>query len=280
MSRTMTKLEKLITELCPNGVEFRKLGEVAKILNGFAFKSGKYSKEGVRIIRISDVQKGKLSDKDLKYYPIESTQEISKYLLNRNDLVMSLTGNVGRVAMIPESALPAGLNQRVACIRPTDDVLVRFLFFIFDQDSFENIAMKNATGGGQKNMSTIWLSNFKIPVPPLEVQEEIVRILDNFTQLEAELEAELEARKKQYSHYRNALLSFENDEGMVGVKWKTLDKICDVRDGTHDTPKKTSFGKLLITSKNVKDGTIDSSTAYYISEKDFDEINKRSKVHR
>jgi type I restriction enzyme S subunit len=189
-------------------VEFKELGEIAQILNGYAFQSSKYTEKGIRVIRISDVQKGKMSDKDLKFYPLETKEEIERYLLKNNDLVMSLTGNVGRVAMLSESDLPAGLNQRVACIRSkSNDLLTRFLFHFFDQDSFETEAMANATGGGQKNLSTTWLSKFKIPLPPLAVQQEIVRILDSFTELKAELEAELEARKKQYEFYRDELLS-------------------------------------------------------------------------
>jgi type I restriction enzyme S subunit len=75
------------------------------------------------------------------------------------------------------------------------------------------------------------MAKIHVPVPPLPVQEEIVRILDKFTQLEAELEAELEARKKQYSHYRNALLSFENPEDAVGIEWAALKNVAKIKNG-------------------------------------------------
>ena len=217
----MNKIEKLIEKLCPEGVEVKKLKLVANILNGYSFKSSKYSNSGIRVIRISDVQKGKISNKDIKYYPKDTEKELKRYLLKNNDLVMSLTGNVGRVAMLSNSDLPAGLNQRVACIRARDNkILTRYLYHFFDQNSFENDAMANATGGGQKNMSTNWLGNIIIPIPPLPIQEEIVAILDKFTQLETELEAELEARKTQYEYYREKLLTFpelriENGEGRI-----------------------------------------------------------------
>ena len=223
----MNKVEELIQQLCPEGVEYKELGEMTKILNGYAFKSNKYTSSGIRVIRISDVQKGKMSDKDLKYYPIEMMDEIKSYILKENDLVMSLTGNVGRVAMISERHLPAGLNQRVACIRTKNkEILTRFLFHFFDQNQFEIDAMTNATGGGQKNMSTTWLAKYMIPIPPLPVQQEIVTILDTFTQLEAELEAELEARKKQYEYYRNELLTFGDE-----VEYKRLDEIFTISRG-------------------------------------------------
>lgn len=209
----MNKVEELIEMFCPDGVIMKEIGAVAKILNGYAFKSGKYVESGIRVIRISDVQKGEISDNDLKFYPIEKTDEINNYLLKENDLVMSLTGNVGRVAMLSEEQLPAGLNQRVACVRTrNNEILTRFLFHFFDQNDFEKDAMTNATGGGQKNMSTTWLSKYRIPIPPLPVQQEIVTILDNFTKLAVNLKAELQARTRQYEYYRNELFNFEGKE--------------------------------------------------------------------
>ena len=241
----MTKIEEMLADLCPNGVEWKELGEVAEIKNGYAFKSTAYSEEGIRVIRISDVQKGKLSNKDVKYYPFGMEDELANYLLREEDLVMSLTGNVGRVAMISKDILPAGLNQRVACIRPDTSVLVRFLFHYFDQVSFEVEAIQNATGGGQKNLSTRWLSEFKIPIPPLEIQEEIVKILDKFTEyvteLTAELTAELTQRQKQYSFYRDKLLSFGDE--VYSVEYKTLGEVLDYEQPT----------KYIVSSKEYND---------------------------
>ncbi len=210
-------LEKLL-----DGAEvgWKPLGSVARILNGFACKSSMYSETGIRVVRISDVQKGKMSNKDLKFYPLEAEREIKRYILKADDLVMSLTGNCGRVAMLSDSDLPAALNQRVACLRPNRDlVLTRYLFHFFDQLSFEQDAMSNATGGGQQNMSTTWLGAYRVPIPcpedpekSLAIQGEIVRILDSFTELTAELTAELAARKKQYNHYRESLFTFAPEE--------------------------------------------------------------------
>lgn len=119
-------------------------------------------------------------------------------------------------------------------------------------------------------------SKFLIPIPPRKIQEKIVQILDKFTDYVTELTSELTSRKKQYSYYRDKLLSFEDE--VYQVEWKTLGELCDVRDGTHDSPVKQSFGKYLITSKNVKNGSITFEDAYYISYEDFEQINKRSKV--
>ncbi|MCY4159678.1 MAG: restriction endonuclease subunit S, partial [Bacteroidetes bacterium] len=143
-----------------------------------------------------------------------SRKQILIYMLNEGDLVMSLTGNVGRVAMLNKSDLPAALNQRVTCIRvESTNILTRFLFHFFNQDVFERNEMKNSTGAGQKNLSTRWLKYYRIPSPSLEVQQEIVDILDKFDALVNDLSiglpAEINARRKQYEYYRDKLLTFK-----------------------------------------------------------------------
>ena len=96
-------------------VEWKALKEVCDVLNGFAFKSQEYVTKGIRVIRISDVQSGYISNKDKVFYPKEKLSVIKKYVLHKGDIVMSLTGNPGRVAFIGDEA--CALNQRVACLR-------------------------------------------------------------------------------------------------------------------------------------------------------------------
>ena len=207
-------------------VEWKKLGEVCEVLNGFAFKSNEYVDEGIRVIRISDVQSGYLSNKDKVYYPTAKKQEIQKQLLHAGDLVMSLTGNPGRVALIDEEN--CALNQRVACLR-TEGNLKSFLFYLFNSKDFENIAFANSTGGAQKNLSTTWLKNFLIPIPSLQEQERIVGILDTFTASIDNLKAQIEQRRKQYEGYLDKF--YYSKQEMIDlankgdIQIKTLDEI-------------------------------------------------------
>lgn len=92
--------------------------------------------------------------------------------------------------------------------------------YLFRDEKIRKKISKTANGVTRFNISKKRFAKIKIPIPPLAIQKEIVKILDNFTQLEAELEAELEARKKQYEHYREALLSFGDD-----VQWKALGEV-------------------------------------------------------
>lgn len=161
------------------GWEIKKLGEVCDILNGYAFKSEKYTSEGVRVLRITNVQKGYVVDDDPKFYPKDEMANLQQYVLKENDLLMSLTGNVGRVGLLQNEMLPAALNQRVACLRIKNEQLyINYLFHFLNSGKFENDAIFSASGIAQKNMSTEWLKKYTIPVPPREEQERIVAELD------------------------------------------------------------------------------------------------------
>ncbi|VTT09353.1 restriction endonuclease subunit S [Streptococcus oralis] len=156
-----------------------KLGEVCEILNGFAFKSLLYVNEGIRIIRITNVQKGYIEDSDPKYYPIEYTNSIEKYILKENDLLMSLTGNVGRVGLMSKTMLPAALNQRVACLRTIDSLISKeYVFQFLNSDLFEQSAIRSSNGVAQKNLSTDWLKKVEITYPSVEQQELITSTLN------------------------------------------------------------------------------------------------------
>jgi type I restriction enzyme S subunit len=92
---------------------------------------------------------------------------------------MSLTGNVGRVGIMPKAMLPALLNQRVAKLVPdTERIDPRFLFHVLNDNGFEAAASANATGAAQQNLSTRWLESYEIPLPPLPEQRRIVAELD------------------------------------------------------------------------------------------------------
>lgn len=157
-----------------------KLGDVCDVLNGFAFKSRQYVDKGIRIIRIANVQKGYLEDSKPCFYPVKLTDSLKQYILEENDLLVSLTGNVGRVALLEKSFLPAALNQRVACLRIKDEsrICKRYLYHALNSSLFENNCVESANGIAQKNMSTTWLKGYRIPAPSMVEQEIIIKQLD------------------------------------------------------------------------------------------------------
>jgi len=255
----MNKIEKLIEELCPQGVEFKKLGEVCIIKTG----------QSVNKILIDQhqgdypvINSGK---EPLGYIDTFNTENDPIGITSRGAGVGSITWCVGKY-------FRGNLNYSATII--DEEILnVRYLYFVLmnSQKQINELSVFN----GIPALNASSLVKLKIPIPPLAIQKEIVKILDNFIRLEAELEAELEARKKQYEYYREELLTFGGD-----VEWKALGEVCDVRDGTHDSPKQKLQGNFLITSRHIKGNKIEFSTAYKISVEDFNNINKRSKVDK
>ena len=173
-----------------------RLGDVCEILNGYAFKSDKYVDSGIRVIRITNVQKGFIEDNSPAFYPITEKENIKDYELYENDLLISLTGNVGRVAQLSKEMLPAALNQRVGCIRIKDNnLLISYLFTYLNSDKFESDCVFSARGIAQKNMSTEWLKKYLIPLPSIEEQKKMA--------------LELEKCSKLISKYQKQLLNFD-----------------------------------------------------------------------
>ena len=190
----MSKLKKLIEELCPEGVEWKKLGDIADLLRG------------------RRLTKKELTDN--AEFPVYhgGIEPIGYYTQNNRSANTVMIINVGASAgTIGFCDKPFWSSDGCYCIGKTDLLIDRYLYYFFSQN--QNAIVSKVRHAGIPTLDSKVIANFEIPVPPLPVQEEIVRILDKFTTLEAELEAELEARKKQYEYYRNQLLTFDKVGG-------------------------------------------------------------------
>ena len=194
---------------------------ITDILTGFAFKSQHYSSAGIRIIRITNVQDGFIQDKKPVYYPLVSQKEITPFMLKDGDFLMSLTGNVGRVAIIDASFLPAALNQRVACLRikSEDSVRKEYIFYFCLQKQFVSDCIKSAKGSAQLNMSTEWLKEYPIPLPPLAEQQ---RIVDRIKSLFAKLDEAKEKAQAVVDSFetRKAAILHKAFTGELTAKWR------------------------------------------------------------
>lgn len=211
----MSKLDELIKELCPNGVEYKKLGEVCNFQNGFAFKSALFKENGEAILRITNISNGVINEEDLKYFLLDDYKEnLDNYIVSKNDIVIAMSGATTGKIGINNTSKKFYLNQRVGKFIPNIVKLnSRFLYHFLLSKSLEILKISSGSGA-QPNLSTENIKNLVIPVLPLEVQEEIAKILDNYTksveELKEKLNEELIARKNQYSWYRDYLLKFEN----------------------------------------------------------------------
>lgn len=221
----MKNLETLIQELCPDGVEFRTMEEVFEIRNGYTpSKNNPDFWEGGTIpwFRMEDIrQNGRILSDAIQHITPAAIK--GKGLFPANSIIIATTATIGEHALVIADSLA---NQRFtnlvvrkslsACLLPK---FVFYYMFVIDE-----WCKKNVNAG---NFASVDMKRFKkleFPLPPIEVQTEIVRILDKFTSLEAELEAELDCRKRQYEYYRDKLLSFENVGGQE-VEWKKMSEV-------------------------------------------------------
>lgn len=200
----MSKLDELIQQYCPDGVEYMKLGEVCKAL-----------------------PKGTLTTKELvepnghNYPVINSGRELYGYYTHFNNegdaFTVAARGEyAGFITYFSGKFWAGGLCYPYRSYSP--NISTKFIFYYLKTRQ-EYIRNTLVAEGSIPALNKGTLDLFEIPVPPLPVQEEIVRILDNFTELQAELQAELQKRLQQYNYYRDNLLSFE---GRTDVQWKKL----------------------------------------------------------
>jgi type I restriction enzyme S subunit len=198
----MSKIDELISELCPEGVASKRLGEVCSPFSGFPFKSELFNSrgEGIPLIRIRDVNSGNSET----FYDGDFQE---RFLVRDGDILIGMDGDFNCIEWDRGTAL---LNQRVSRLQDfSPSVMPRFIYFLMQIEIPKlNVGKEQSTIA---HISGANIRDIRIPVPPLEVQHKIVSILDKFTQLEAELEAELEARRSQYEHTRDQLLDFSGD---------------------------------------------------------------------
>lgn len=159
-------------------------------------------------------------------------------------------------------------------------------------EPFRKMIRKSITGSTVPHLTQNMLVNFPIPIPSLSEQRSIVKQLDEkltkIEKIKTNAETNLKNAKELFettlekelnSLSRHSERSEESSADLPsGWEWKKMRDVCDVRDGTHDSPKYHKEGYPLVTSKNLKNGLIDIDNVKYISKEDYDAINKRSKV--
>lgn len=200
----MSRIDELIAELAPNGVECKRLGEVLRIKNGKDHKP--------------------LGDGEI---PVYGSGGVMRYVdtaaADGPSVLIPRKGSLGNIFYVEG---PFWVVDTI--FRTEIDSSQVEPKFVYHQLLSMKLAEMNQAGGVPSQTQTV-LNSLWIPVPPLEVQREIVRILDQFTQLEAELEAELEARRRQYEFYRNALVSKSR---FSACDWTPLANIASIRTGS------------------------------------------------
>ena len=224
----MTQIEQMIQDMCPNGVEWKTLGEVCEILDA----------------KRKPVTKSQRASGEYPYYGANGIQDyVNDYIFDGTFLLIGEDGSVINKDKSPVINWAKGkiwVNNHAHILSEKKDiVLLRFLYYYLQTIDVSDLVWGTPPKLNQQNLRSI-----EIPLPPLEIQNRIVEILDRFSALAAELQAELQMRRKQYEYYRTRLLtphsesdSTDNTDDATNSswQWKTLGEVCNIGTGSHNT---------------------------------------------
>ena len=231
----MSRIEDLIAKHCPNGVELIELQKLFTTRNGYtpSRKNPEYWENGtIPWFRLADIRGG---DRILT----EAIENVSPSAVKNSGLFPANTIIISTLATIGEHALmkvPGLCNQQLTALtlREKYAALFNIKFLFYYTFVLANWCKKNTMNSSFASVDMKQFKRFGFPMPPLEVQDEIVRILDSFTELEANLQTELKARSKQYEYYRDSLLRLENLTNRLGkenVKLLPLGQLVVIKNG-------------------------------------------------
>lgn len=253
----MTKLDELIQQLCPDGVKYYTLNTICNVYDG-THQTPQYTDSGIKFASVENIADPYATEKYI------SVSDYEKYKIKpqRNDLLMTRIGSIG-VCTVIESDEPLAYYVSLALLRPDNSILnSRYLKYAIESLHCRKELRKRTLVNAvpiKINMGDI--GKITLPVPPLPVQREIVRILDNFTELTTELTAELTARKKQYEFYRDKLLDFA---GNTDVKNVPLGGIAKFVYGYTDKAKETGSVRFVRITDISEDGRLNPYDAKYV----------------
>jgi len=253
--------------------EMVRLGDVAEIQGGYAFKSERFINNGVPIIRIGNLEDDVVNiDKNI-CYTREFWNDNKAFRVLKNDILIAMSGaTVGKIGLFLLKE-PALLNQRVSKISVNTKLVTnRFVYHYVKSGLFMEQVKKLSFGCAQPNISGKQISDIQIPLPPLEVQRKIAETLDAASEL-------LAMRKKQLAELDKLIQSVFYDMFNAYFKdfncYKKLPNLCDFIDYRGKTPEKSEYGIPLITAKNVKDNKFSIEPREFILESTYKSIMTR-----
>ncbi|OKB12722.1 restriction endonuclease subunit S [Helicobacter pylori] len=223
----MHKIERLLQTLAPKGVEFKTLEEVFEIKNGYTPSKNNpefWEKGTIPWFRMEDIREnGRILKDSIQHITPKALK--GKKLFPKNSIIISTTATIGEHALLIVDSLA---NQRFTFLskKANCNIALDMKFFFYQCFLLGEWCKKNTNVSGFASVDMTAFKKYKFPIPPLEIQQEIVKILDAFTELNTELNTELKARKKQYQYYQNMLLDFNDiNQNHQDAKEKLAQKI-------------------------------------------------------
>ena len=253
----MSKLEELIKEFCPNGVEYKRISEFTKLLRG------------KRLTKSQLVENGKYAVYHGSLVPLGYYNEANR----DSGVIIVNTGGIGGVGF---SNTPFWCSDGCFCLDHSSKMVDKYVYYALV--GFKDYLISRTRVGGVPTIDSDTVLSIKIPLPALPVQREIVRILDSFTLYSAELTAELTARRKQYEFYRDKLLNFESDS----VEWKPIEELFPlIRNGFVGTVTpyftEKENGVRYLEGTNIHNAVISDNEELYVT-KEFHKKHIRNEL--
>ena len=241
-------------------------------------KTPTYVEEGYIFLSSKNVTSGVIDWDNVMYIPASLHDELYKRIApQKNDILLAKNGTTGVAAIVDRDEV-FDIYVSLALIRPDETkVLPRYLLHAINSYPTKQFFDSHLKGIGVPNLHLTHIRETPIRVPSFTEQKQITDVLDKVDELIA-LRKEQLTKLDQLIKSRFVGLFGDTVLNPFGWEKDTLGKVCDVRDGTHDSPRYYEAGYPLVTSKNVTGGKIDLTDCSLISEADFKKINARSKV--
>ena len=261
----------------PDGWEWKKLGKIAKLQNGFAFKSKLFVNDGLPIVRIKNIKNEKVLLDDVVYFNVEDYgKKLDSYQIKKNDILIAMSGaTTGKIGLYDTEEI-SYLNQRVGLFRIENSNLRSYLFYFLSTQIEKNLEL--SLGAAQPNLSTEQINNIELPLPPLEEQKRIVAKLDI---LFAKIDKAIALHQKNIDKSDIFMASVLNDVFMELNTNETIElKYITSKIGSGSTPRGgqkayKNEGISLIRSMNVHDNGFRSKGLVFI---DDEQANKLDNV--
>ena len=271
----MSKLDELIREFCPDGVQVFRLEEIAHYAKTRIDCKTINEDNYVGVENLLQNKAGKT-----KATSVPTTGMVIAY--QKNDI---LIGNIRPyLRKVWLADCEGGTNGDVLTVQieDTEKVLPRFLYYVLSSEKFFLYDIQNSKGAKMPRGSKDAVMKFEIPLPPIEVQEEIVRILDSYTEktdeLTQNLMAEITARSTQYNYYRDKLLKVETNAHKYKLgEVATVTKLAGFEFTNYVTYSENG-NIIALRGLNVKNGRLDLHDVKYVDKSDFSKL-ERSKLH-
>ena len=287
----MTQIEQMIKDMCPYGVEYKKLGDLGVVENTGVDKKSHDDEQEVTLLNFMDVCRNKYIDASVPTMVVTAPdKKIVQCNVLKDDIFITPSSEtideIGFAAVIMEDLPNVVYSYHIMRYRLNNPhtTTAKFIRYLFEAPIVRKQILKSAKGLTRFGLSKFQFADIEIPLPPLEIQKKIVECLDKFSALATELQAELQMRRKQYEYYRTQLLTPHSESNSADKsddaqwEWKNLVDIAVVQYGYPFEAEKFTDNDSYIPLIRIRDVVPAQASTYYEGEYPKEYIVKKGDI--